>query len=69
MNFLFRKKLIKMNYIALILSIFVLISIFIIGIIVILVDIFRGGRKSPKLFLKTSSYIILFLLFVGMLTN
>jgi len=49
--------------------IFEVIAIFIIGIIVSLVDIFRGGSKSPKLFLKTSSYIILFLLFVGMLTN
>ena len=49
--------------------IFEAIAIFIIGIIVSFVDIFRGGSKSPKLFLKTSSYIILFLLFVGMLTN
>ncbi len=44
-------------------------AIFFIGIIISLFDIFRGGSKSPKLFLKTSSYIILFLLFVGMLTN
>ncbi|MFL2698311.1 MAG: hypothetical protein ACJ0F4_03855 [Gammaproteobacteria bacterium] len=47
--------------------IFEAIAIFVIGIVVTIIDIFRGGSKSPKLFLKTSSYIILFLLFVGMI--
>ncbi len=49
--------------------IFESIAIFVIGIIVTLVDIFRGGSKDPKLFLKTSFFIILFILFVGIIGN
>ena len=49
--------------------IFESIAIFVIGIIVTLVDIFRGGSKDPKLFLKTSFCIILFILFVGIIGN
>jgi len=42
--------------------IFEAIAIFIIGIIVSFVDIFRGGSKSPKLFLKTSLKLLKFFL-------
>ena len=49
--------------------IFESIAIFIIGVIVTLIDVFRGGSKGPKLFLKTSFCIILFILFVGIIGN
>ncbi|MDC0225291.1 hypothetical protein OAK61_00680 [Gammaproteobacteria bacterium] len=49
--------------------IFKSITIFINGVIVTLIDVFRGGSKGPKFFLKTSFCIILFILFVGTIGN